>query len=101
MKERLKEREAFVLEQPALPLHPAAKARQVAIRADDAVTGHDDGDGVLPVRGTDGAGAVGRADPTGQLAIRERGAEGDLGQRPPDLDLKRRPQEVEGKIEDG
>src|SRR2546427_11041148 len=50
-----RQRDPFVLKQPALAVQAAAEASPPAARPDHTVAGDDDGDGVLAVGGADGA----------------------------------------------
>src|SRR6059036_3402057 len=59
----------LVFEQPALPWQAAPVARETLVRADDAMAGDDDGDGVLIVREPHGAGGLGLADRLGDLPV--------------------------------
>src|SRR6266480_6928187 len=62
----------FVLEQPALAVEAPAEPRERAVRPDDAMAGHDDGDRVLPIGGADGAGGPQVAQAARQLAVAQR-----------------------------
>src|SRR5207247_9870384 len=65
----------LVLEEPALPVQTAAESCELAPGADDAVAGHDDGNGVLAVGGADGAGQADVAEAARDLAVAALGAE--------------------------
>src|SRR2546426_10442660 len=91
----------LVLEQPALAVQAAAEAGQLAARADHAVAGDDDRDGVLAVGRTDRARGADVAEATSQLAVAHRRAVGDGAQGAPDAPLKRRTRRVQGKVERG
>src|SRR5947209_822584 len=69
---------ALQVEQPALAVDAAAVPGQLAVAADDAVAGNDDGDRVLAVGQPDGAAGFGVADPLGQLAVGDGLAVGNV-----------------------
>src|SRR5580692_10152737 len=71
---------AFVPEQPRRARHSAAVPDELAVRADNAVTGHADGDGIGAVRQTDRARTVAKADARGKLTVGHRGARFDFAQ---------------------
>src|SRR2546430_835013 len=64
-----RQRDPFVLEQPALAVQATAEAGQLAARPDHTVAGDDDGDRVLAVGGADGAGGARAAETARQLAV--------------------------------
>src|SRR5437660_5640870 len=72
-----------MLQEPLLAAEPAAIAGQAAVRADDAVAGHDDADRVLAVGQADCAHRLGLADAAGQFGVADRAAALDARQRPP------------------
>src|SRR5438094_3339128 len=89
----------FVVEQPSLDRQAAAKAGQRTVRADDAVAGKHDTNGVGAVRGADGSGR-GRDAQLGRLmAVGRGGPEWDLGQRAPGGDLEACAVEIERDVE--
>src|SRR5690242_7035195 len=59
----------FQFEQEPLPLEAAAETHEVARRPDDAVAGHDDGDGVAPIRRSDRSDGARGANLSGDLAV--------------------------------
>src|SRR5579871_227439 len=90
----------LVREQPLLALEPPAKAHQRAVGADDAVTGHDDRDGVSPVRKSDRTHCLGIPDSLGETAVAQGLAERDRDECPPDALLEDRALESQRQIED-
>ena len=98
---RVCEDAGFVVEQPALDREAAAKAGQGSVRADDAVAGKHDTNGVGAVRGADGSGG-GRDTQLGRLvAVGRSGTEWNLGQRAPGGDLEACAVEIERDVECG
>src|SRR5688500_4824725 len=71
-------------------MQPAAVAGQAAVRADDAVAGHDDADRVLAVGESGGADRSRFADSPRQLGVTDGFAALDLAQRLPDALLEGR-----------
>ena len=80
----------FKLKQGGFHGQTAAVADQTAVRADDAVTGSRDIDGVAVVRHADCAGGFRLPDCPGNIAVGARFAVVNVTQRRPDLALKRR-----------
>ena len=68
---------AFVLEQPLLARQAAGIAGEPAVRADDAMTRHDDADGIRPIGRSDGTAGPGGAEVCGELLARGHGRSGD------------------------
>src|SRR5262245_47780315 len=62
-------RDAFMGEQPPLPVEAAAVSRELSVGSDDAMTGDDDGDRVGAVGRADRADGRGLANPPGQFAV--------------------------------
>jgi uncharacterized protein len=79
-------RQKFALERQA-----AAIAGETAIAADDAVTGHDQGDGIGAIGSAHGAGRLGIADGAGHCAVTGGGAERNIAQRVPYQLIELRP----------
>src|SRR5258708_2921919 len=79
---------AFVCEQPTLSREAAAIARQLAVRANDAVAGNYDSDRIGAIGETNGALRVWPAEARGELAIRAGPRWRYLRQRGPDRSLK-------------
>ncbi len=88
MPDRSDQQGAFVDEQPALAGEAAAVAGQAPVRADDAVAGDHDGDGIRPVRGGHGADGRRPADLRGETRVRPRRARGNAPESAPDLLLE-------------
>ena len=86
---KLRSQRTFMLEQPLLARQAAAVAGQRAVRADDAMAGHDDADRVLAVGQARRAHRLGLADAPRQLGVADGLAAPDLAQRPPDALLER------------
>jgi len=91
----------FVVEQATLEGEAAGVADELARGADHAVTGDDDGERVLAIGGTNGAGGGRLADGGGKLGVAEGLAEGDSAQGGPDALLEGcadcRQREIEGE----
>ena len=88
----------FKLKQGGFHGQTAAVADQTAVRADDAVTGSRDIDGVAIVRHADCAGGFRLSDCPGNIAVGARFAVGNVTQRRPDLALKRRALRAAGEV---
>src|SRR5205809_4065930 len=91
----------LVLEEPALPVQTAAESCELAPGADDAVAGHDDGNGVLAVGGADGAGQADVAEAARDLAVAARDAERDRAKLLPHAQLEGGAGWVQRQIERG
>src|SRR5438132_1704865 len=89
----------FVIEQPLFYRKPAAEAGQRTVRADDAMAGEDDADGIGPVRGAERARRGRNAERRCLPAVAGRGAEWNIGQRPPCRELEARSLQVERNVE--
>src|SRR6516165_8470819 len=79
---------AFVVEEPALAVETAAVAGQRTIRANDAVAGDDDRDGVGAVGEAYSADGRRTTDVLRDFAVRSRGAAWDSAERAPYILLK-------------
>src|SRR5256885_5832213 len=90
-----------MLQQPALAVDAATEAGKLAVRTDDAVTRNDDGDGVLAVGGTDGAGGSQVAQAARDVAVAARHPVGNRAQLLPHPQLERSAARVERQIEAG
>lgn len=88
-------------QQCALALQPPGVADDRAVRADHAVTGHDDGEGVAPVRQAHRPRRIGLPQLPGQCAVGDRRAVGDGAQGVPDARLERRPYGGQRQVEGG
>src|SRR3954468_20380307 len=88
-----------MLEQPSLPLDPSSESRQISIRADHAMTGHHDGDGIATVRRTHRTHGLRRADAQGNRCVRRHLTERNLSQRSPHAFLELRPSRRERQAE--
>ena len=82
-----------------LDFNPAGKAGQCSIRADDAMTRHDDRQRILAIGGADCADGLGRPDALSQIQIAPGLTERNFSQRPPDLLLKFCPSQLKRKME--
>ncbi len=80
-------------------MHAAGVPGQLAITADDAVAGHDDGQWVAPIGRTDGTHGPGSMYGAGDVAIRGCFAVRDRRQRLPDRTLKVRASQCKGQVE--
>src|SRR2546426_4624735 len=89
----------LVLQQPTLAVQAAAEAGQLAARADHAVAGDDDRDGVLAVRCPDRTRRSDVAQAARQLAVAHGRAVGDGAEGVPHLALEIGPRGVEGQFE--
>lgn len=78
-------------QQEMFPLQSAAVTRELAIRTDHAMAGHDDREGISPVREADGADGTRITDASREFAIADRFAIRDRAQRPPYSLLESRP----------
>ena len=87
------------VEESGFGVEAASEAGEAAGRADDSVTGHDDGDGIAAVGCSDGAGGVGVAELTGELAVAAGFAEGNGEQGFPYILLEWRAAHVEADVE--
>ncbi len=86
-------------QQPLLALQPAAISRERAVGADHPVTGHQDGNGIPPIREPHGARGAGLADPPGQLSVAPSLAVRNFRELPPDTLLKFRALQAQRQIE--
>src|SRR6266566_7792651 len=91
---------AFMFKKPSLAFHAAAVAGEGAVRADDAVTGNDDANGIGAIGETDCPDGGGAADAFGEFAIGDGGAERNLSQSLPNLTLKGRAVGFYGQVVD-
>src|SRR5438094_4447592 len=82
------DRNAFMAQEPGLAVKAAAIADERAVGADHAVTGYDDGNGVMVVGKTDGACTVLVADPLGNVAIGGGGPAWDAPELGPNSHLE-------------
>src|SRR3989442_1027819 len=94
-----RQRDPFVLKQPALAVQAAAEASQLAARPDHTVAGDDDGDGVLAVGGADGAGGARAVEAARQLTVARGRAVRDGTQGVPHAPLKRGASRGERQVE--
>src|SRR5687767_4720767 len=90
---------ALELEQELLALDPEPVSHQCAGGTHHTMAGHDDGDGVAPVGGPDGARRGRPADGCGNSPIAGRLATGDLSQRLPDQPLEGGAAHAEAEVE--
>src|SRR5580700_10117260 len=89
----------FEVEQEALPGEASAEPHQLTRSADHAVTGHNDGDRVAPVGGTNRAHGTRRSHFARQLAIATRLTVRNAAQQAPHALLEARTDQFEGQIE--
>lgn len=78
----------FVGKEPRFHFEASGEAGQFSIRADDAMAGHDDGERVSTIRGTDGTDGGRLADLAGDPCVALGLAEGDQCEGVPDLLLE-------------
>jgi hypothetical protein len=91
---------AFVFQEPSLAFHAAAITGEGTVRANDAVTGNDDSNGIGAIRQTDCPDCGWAADAIGEFGVRDGGAERNLSQRLPYLTLKGRAVGFDGQVVD-
>src|SRR5699024_1968371 len=89
---------SFQREESLLAPQPAAVARKRAVRADDAMAGHDDRDRIGPVGRADGTHGPGLADLARDGPVRLCLAPGNGFQRLPDAALKVGPRRRKRKL---
>src|SRR6185436_8175627 len=89
----------LVTQQPLLPRDSTAVARERAVRADDAVAGDDQRDGVRPIRGADRAHRVRPADLLRDVRVRAGLSELDAEQRVPHRALELGTARLERQVE--
>ena len=85
-----------MLQQPSLAFQTPTVAGEGSVRPDDAMTGHDDPDGIRAIRETYGSHSLGAADLLGEFSVGNGGAAGDLPQFLPDAALKGRASRLYG-----
>ena len=88
----------FQIDQPSFCCEATAETGQVAPAADDPVTGHNDGEGVLAIGAPNSAHSLRVAHSLCNGFVAHRFALGNGAQRPPDFELERRAHERQGKI---
>ena len=96
----------FPVEQPFFAVEAGGIAGQAAVGADDAVTGHDDRDGVVAHGAADRLGghstkATVGGQPRGNRAVCHRGSVGNLPKNLPDCQPERRPLRGQRRRETG
>src|SRR6185437_6725113 len=89
----------FLLEQRVFAFEAPAIAGQVAVLADDAMAGNNDGDRIRGAGARDGANSSGLADRACDLGVRARGAVGDAAKLVPDAALERGGLHVQRQID--
>lgn len=89
----------FLLEQGALAFEAPAVAGQVAVLADDAMAGNDDGDRIRRAGASDGANGSGLADGARDLGVRARSAVRDAAKLVPHAALERGGLHVERQVD--
>jgi hypothetical protein len=77
-----------MIEQPALPLDPAAIPGERTIRSNHAMTRDNDSHGIRSVGETDSPNRSRAADAFGELSVGDSRAAGNLPERAPNLELK-------------
>src|ERR1041385_2191038 len=77
-----------MVKQPFLVCQATAITRERAVRADDAMTGHDDGDGIRSVGSADSTTRSGATYSRSEPPVTDRGAGRNCSQFAPNLTLK-------------
>src|SRR6185295_409578 len=93
------EQRALVLQQPPFAIDAAAESREISVRADHAMTRHDDRNRVLAVGRANGARIPGVAELARELPVAGRAAVGDLAQQGPYAALELGSVSIERQIE--